>query len=201
MKRALFSLLGIAGAALVGACGAIIGVEERYPGKGDASSAESPNESPETPSETDQDGATPSSDASTDLHALSLGQFVDPRMTMSNDELLVDEIVDGRSKLTLIEKAAPTKPRIIYDQPADDPSTRISTIGIARSEVWFTTVDGKLHHMSLAGTNPQVEGAASSSILAASPRRSGRPAPTTCRTRPRCIGAGIRFFPTCPKRA
>ena len=158
--------LGIAALALaLTACGTIVGVDERHAGDPDAAVA------PAT------DASTPSSDAGTEpptdgaaapLKPQTLGQFGDPMLAFGEDDLLVTDLAGARSTIVRISKNDPTNPRKIYDQPSASPATRVSTIGLARGQVWFTTSDGTLRRMTLDGNNPTVVDNSASSILARS---------------------------------
>jgi hypothetical protein len=158
----------IGAAAFLEACAGILGVEEKHAGTpataADAASNEGDDSSEDASGSADGNA---SSDAAIDRRPLSLGQYEDPVLAVGPDELVVNEIANDRSRIILIPKANPTKPKTIYDQSAESASTRVSTIGVARSKVWFTTSDGKLHDANLDGTNPEVVDQSSSSIVVA----------------------------------
>jgi len=182
-------------AASVAACGTIIGVDERHPGDADASAPADGAEAGPSVSPDDGDGGTGAKDgeASAPLKAQTLGQFVDPVLAMGEDELLVTDRTGTRSTIVLISKSDPTHPKTIYDQPSASAATRVSTIGLARGQVWFTTGDGKLHRMTLAGLNPTVVDNGSSSILARSSKALWTAAPDYLSNAPtlRWIGADL----------
>lgn len=182
-------------AGAVTACGTIIGVDERHAGDADAAAPADGTDAEPGTSPDDPDGGAAGKDgeASAPLKAQTLGQFVDPVLAMGEDELLVMDRAGSRSTIVVISKNDPTHPKKIYDQPSGVASTRVSTIGLARGQVWFTTVDGKLRRMTLAGLNPTVVDNGSSSILARSPKTLWTAAPDSLSAAPtlRWIGADL----------
>lgn len=179
----------------VAACGTIIGVDERHAGEADAAAPADGADADPSTAPNDGDGGTSTKDveASAPLKAQTLGQFVDPVLAMGEDELLVSDRAGTRSTIVLVSKSDPTHPKTIYDQPSATASTRVSTIGLARGQVWFTTSDGKLHRMTLAGLNPTVVDNSSSSILARSAKTLWTAAPDYLSNAPtlRWIGADL----------
>lgn len=123
---------------------------------------------PSTPADAATDDGE-GDDAGAPLRPQTLGQFVDPVLSFAEDVLLVMERTTGRDKMVLIRKDDPDSPKTIYDEPSDSPATRVRTAAVARGQVWFTTADGKLRRMSLAGTNPVVVDASPSDVLARAP--------------------------------
>lgn len=166
-RTALLATLALLGGAVT-ACGTIIGVDERHAGAADAAAPADGTDAEPRTSADDGDGGARDAEASAPLKAQTLGQFVDPVLAMGESELLVTDRTGSRSTIVLISKSDPTHPKTIYDQPSATASTRVSTIGLARGQVWYTTSDGKLHRMTLAGLNPTVVDTSSSSILARS---------------------------------
>lgn len=159
----------VALACALGACSSIIGVEERFAGEPDA--AAPPGEPATGEPATGEDagaGADAAGDAAAPLTPQTLGQFVDPVLSVGEAELLVVDRGGARSKIVLIEKAAPTKATTIYDEPSTTADKRVSSVALSRGKVWFTTSDGKLHTMGLDGKNPTLLDAPASSILARS---------------------------------
>jgi hypothetical protein len=147
-------------------CGTIIGAEDRYAANADAAAPADTDAS--TPADPDAGPEGASDGAPAPLKPQTLGQFGDPMLAFGEDDLLVTDFAGPRSTIVRISKKDPTNPKKIYDQPAASPATRVSTLGIARGQVWFTTSDGKLRRMSLDGNNPTLVDGASSSILARS---------------------------------
>lgn len=174
MKMHSTSLRALRAAAFVGvlvgvgflmpACGTIIGIEEHHAADPDASTDADPGAA----AASEQDGGPSASDGSAPLKAQTLGQFVDPMLAMGEDELLVLDRSGPRSTIVLISKNDPSHPKTIYDQPAASASTRVSSMGVARGQVWFTTSDGKLRRMTMAGLNPTLVDENPSAILARS---------------------------------
>lgn len=151
------------------ACGTIIGVDERHAGEADAAAADPGTEAEAgAPGATDAGPTNGQDGAAAPLKPQTLGQFGDPMLAIGEDDLLVTDFDGPRSTIVRIAKNDPTNPKTIYDQPAASPATRVSSLGIARGQVWFTTSDGKLRRMSLDGNNPTVVDSGASSILARS---------------------------------
>lgn len=160
MKLAIASL-----ALALAACGTIIGVDERHAGDPDAGTPDGTDAS--TPLELDAGSEEPG-DATAPLKPQTLGQFGDPMLAFGEDELFVTDRAGARSTIVVISKKDPTNPKKIYDEPSASPATRVSTLGLARGQLWFTTSDGKLRRMSIEGKNPTIVDHAPSSILARS---------------------------------
>jgi hypothetical protein len=143
-------------AASMSACGTIIGVEEHHaadPDAGGGAASTDPGAVP--PSDDDGGSATfDGGEAGAPLKAQSLGQFGDPMLAIGADDLLVTDFSSPRSTILRIPKKDPTNPKKIYDQTSASASTRVSTMAIARGQVWFTTSDGKLRRMTMDGLNP-----------------------------------------------
>jgi hypothetical protein len=177
------------------ACGTLIGVDERHAGDLDAA-AVAPGEGPDADApDQDVDGGpnNGAADGAAPIKALSLGQYDDPVLAIGEDDLLVRPQGGARSKIIRISKKDPTHPKTIYDQPSASAATRVSTMDIARGQVWFTTSDRKLRRMTLDGLNPTLVDNGSSSIVARSAKTLWTVAPDYSSDAPslRWIGADL----------
>ena len=132
--------------AAVPACGTLIGLEERHATDPPDASVAKADAMPPSP---DDRGPEASLDGDAGARKPeTLGQFVEPMLTSSENELLVRDHGSSRSTLLLLAKNDTAHPKTIYDQPRTS-ALRVVTFGLAGGYAWFTVADGTLWRRGL----------------------------------------------------
>ncbi len=160
----------LAAASLIG-CGAIIGVDERHagpPAEEDASTPDSADRDASHPSPATQDAATPPQANAPSSEAL--GAFVDPYgLSLSATHIAIADVTGrptGRNKIVVYDKADPSAPKTVLDEPYASSSV-VSSLELVKDKLWYATKSG-VSRMQLDGTNPTSVSTSPAEIIAAS---------------------------------